>query len=160
MFQAQMASFWEGVKTDSVPAARPAFFPERAYEQLKTLGDPKGDYVIRLLLDYRLDIGAVHTLLGPNASSAQLVAVNVPESYVHWVDPGACYNQVGYYEVPNARVVYRIGGETRSFGIASMISWRGAWYIIHLGATFRVGNIPVLDNPSSGPGTSAPSSTC
>jgi hypothetical protein len=155
-----MAAFWRGVQTNDIPTAGPAFFPERAYEQVKTLGDPKGDFVIRLLLDYRLDIGAVHKLLGPNPSSAMLVGVNVPESYAHWVEAGACYNQVGYWEVPNARVIYRVGGGTRSFGIASMISWRGRWYIIHLGATFRVGNVPVIDDASSGPGTSQPSSTC
>jgi hypothetical protein len=83
----------------------------------------------------------------------------VPESYAHWVSPGACYNRVGYWEVPNARVVYRLGGELHSFGIASMISWRGVWYVVHLGAVLRTGG-GVVDDPSTGVGQPVPSSTC
>ena len=155
-----MDELWQAVVSDSVRPGLPAFFPERAYLQVKTLGDPAYDWRIRLLLDYRLDIGGAHRFVGSDATSAQLVGVRVPEAYAHWVDPGACYNRVGYWEVPNARVVFREGRHVRSFGIASMISWRGVWYVIHLGATFRVGNIPVLDDPADGPGTSAPSSSC
>ena len=75
--------------------------------------------------------------------------------------PGACYNRVGYYEVPNSRLVYREGDdEERSFGIASMISWRGVWYVVHLGAVTRRVTEGVVDDPSEGVGESAPSSTC
>jgi hypothetical protein len=111
-----------------------------------------------LVADYGLDIGAAHALLGSDPASARLLEVMVPQSYAHWVDPGACYNGVGYYEVPNARVVYRQHGEVRSFGIASMISWRGVWYVVHLGAI--VGTSGLVDDPSTGAGESAPSSTC
>jgi hypothetical protein len=76
------------------------------------------------------------------------------------VPPGVCYNDVGYYEVPNARVVYLEGGQVRSFGIASMISWRGRWYVVHLGAVLRNADVGVVDEPASGRGTSAYSSTC
>jgi hypothetical protein len=86
--------------------------------------------------------------------------VVVPSAYVHWVPPGICYNRVGHYEVPNSRLVYRTGGRVSSFGIASMISWRGVWYVVHLGAVTRSGAGGVVDDPSSGPGTPAPSSTC
>ena len=59
--------------------------------------------------------------------------------YEIWVPPGACYNSIGYWHVPGARVVYERGGATRSFGIASLISWRGDWYLVHLGAYSRNG---------------------
>ena len=84
----------------------------------------------------------------------------MPQEYAHWVSPGACYNRIGYYEVPNARVVYRLQGQVRSFGIASMISWRGVWYVVHLGAVVRAGAAGIVDDPSLGSGVSAPSSTC
>jgi hypothetical protein len=138
----------------------PAFFPERAYAQLKQIGDPEGDWSGRLVADYRVDIDAAHALLGSRASSARLLEVMVPQSYAHWVGPGACYNDVGYYEVPNARVVYRDHGEVDSFGIASMISWRGVWYVVHLGAILRPSAGGLVDDPSTGAGESAPSSTC
>ena len=92
--------------------------------------------------------------------SSDLIAVHVPTSYAHWVEPGACYNSIGYYEVPNARVVYRAGGQERSFGIASMISWRGVWYVVHLGAVLRPGEEGVVDEPATGPGAPAYSGTC
>ena len=155
-----MAALWKGIRTNSVMAALPAFFPERAYAQLKQIADPQGDWTGRLMGNYALDIGAAHALLGPDPAGARLLDVQVPQSYAHWVSSGACYNGVGYYEVPNARVVYRQDGEMRSFGIASMISWRGVWYVVHLGAILRSTAAGVVDDPSTGTGESAPSSTC
>jgi hypothetical protein len=155
-----MAALWLGVRSGSVKPAMPAFFPERAYAQLKTIGDPAGDYVGRLVQDYALDIGAAHALLGADAPRARLVDVVVPAGYAHWVSPGVCDNGVGYYEVPNSRVVYRDAGELHSFGIASMISWRGVWYVIHFGAVVRSAATGMTDDPSLGSGSPVPSSTC
>ncbi len=159
-FQTRMAALWQGISTNSVSVAMPAFFPEGAYKQVKAIADPQADFNNRLVHELSLDIGAAHGLLGAGASSAQFVSVEVPSSYAHWVSPGACYNSVGYYEVPNARLVYREGGQTSSFGIASMISWRGEWYVVHLGGVTRASDAGVVDDPSSGSGSSAPSSTC
>ena len=153
-----MSALWEAIVTGSARSGLPAFFPERAYAQVKAIADPAADYRGRLLAEYKLDIAAAHALLGRGSARAPLLGVRVPAAYAHWVDPGACYNRVGYYEVPNSRVVYRQGGEVRSFAIASMISWRGVWYVIHLGAV--VGPSGVVDDPSAGEGSSAPSSTC
>jgi hypothetical protein len=159
-FHARMGALWQGITTNSVSAAMPAFFPEGAYKQVKAIADPQADFNNRLVHEFSLDIGAAHGLLGGAAGSAQLVGVEVPSSYAHWVSPGACYNRVGYYEVPNARLVYREAGQTSSFGIASMISWRGEWYVVHLGGVTRASDTGVVDDPSSGSGSSAPSSTC
>ena len=49
--------------------------------------------------------------------------------------------------MPNARVVYREDGQIRSFGIASMISWRGVWYVVHLGAILRSSDAGAVDEP-------------
>jgi hypothetical protein len=157
-FRAEMAALWRGVTAGALRPALPAFFPESAYVQVKQIADPRGDYVQRLLGGYRADLLAAHALLGHDP--ARLLDVRVPGPYAHWVDPGACYNRVGYYEVPNARVVYTQSGQTRSFGIASMISWRGVWYVVHLGAVVPAGAGGEVDDPSAGPGVSAPSSTC
>jgi hypothetical protein len=159
-FAAEMAALWNGIVTNSVTPAMPAFFPEGAYLQLKTIGGAQSDFENRLVGDYSLDIGAAHALLGDAAAQAQLVGVNVPASYAHWVPPGVCDNDVGYFEVPNSRVVYQVNGQTQSFGIASMISWRGQWYVVHLGAVLPPGGQGVVDDPETGPGNSAPSSTC
>jgi hypothetical protein len=155
-----MGALWKGITSNSANLARPAFFPEGAYKQVKAIVDPAADYRARLLGEYGLDIAAAHALLGANASRSRLLEVRVPSAYAHWVDPGACYNRVGYYEVANSRVVYSEAGQTRSFGIASMISWRGVWYVVHLGAVARESSGGVVDDPSAGRGMSAPASTC
>ncbi len=159
-FAARMAALWSGVMTGSVQPALPAFFPESAYVTLKAESDPAADYTDRLLAEYADDLAAAHGLLGADPSAAVLVGVDVDESYGHWVPPGSCFNGVGYFEVPNARVVYAVDGQTRSFGVASMISWRGQWYVVHLGAVLRSGSGGQVDGPQSGPGTPLPSSTC
>ena len=159
-FHREMAALWGGVRADSTARALPAFFPETAYAQIKAIADPQSDWEARLVGDYRLDLAAAHQLLGADAHAARLVAVQVPAGYAHWVPPDICANRVGYYEVPNARMVYRLAGELHSFGIASMISWRGVWYVIHLGSVLRPTAVGEVDAPSAGTGISAPSSTC
>jgi hypothetical protein len=155
-----MAQLWAGVVGGSSQPALPAFFPRAAYVQLKAIGSPGSDWEGRLVRDYALDLRAAHDLLGAGAAGARLLAVRVPAGYGHWVPPGTCDNGVGYFEVPNARVVYSEGGQVRSFGIASMISWRGEWYVVHLGAVLRETEGGVVSDPSSGPGESAYSATC
>ncbi len=155
-----MQALWRGISTDSPRAAMPAFFLEQAYEQVKAEGDPAGDYVDRLLGDYRLDLAAAHALLGPHPERARLINVVVPRAFAHWVPPGACYNRLGYYEVANSRVVYGADGQVRSLGIASLISWRGVWYVVHLGAVSRSGFEGLVDDPSTGAGAPSPSLTC
>jgi hypothetical protein len=56
--------------------------------------------------------------------------------------------------------VYREDGQVRSFGIASMISWRGVWYVVHLGAILRASDSGTVDDASVGAGTSLYSGTC
>jgi len=153
-----MRDFWAGVRTGRLAVALAAFFPERAYAQVKAIADPAADYQDRLIDGYRLDLLDAHALLGPSAAQTRLLRVEVPTGYAHWVEPGTCYNRIGYYEVPNSRVVYMAGDGVRSFGIASMISWRGYWYVVHLGSV--IGGGGRVNDPEPGRGTPAPSSTC
>jgi hypothetical protein len=155
-----MRALWAGIGTGRPSLALPAFFPEGAYAQVKAIADPAADYQDRLVEDYRLDIDAAHALLQAHAGTARLLDVRVPGAYAHWVDPGVCENRVGYFEVPNSRIVYRENGELHSFGIASMISWRGVWYVVHLGAIVRGAAGGVVDDPTAGAGASLASSTC
>jgi hypothetical protein len=154
-----MDALWRGITTNSVSAALPAFFPEAAYAQVKAISDPRADWVDRLVGTYRLDIAAAHAPLHDGGARASLLRVSVPAHFAHWVGPGACYNRIGYWELPNARIVYRDGGAVRSVGIASMISWRGVWYVVHLGAVSG-DTSGTVDAPSAGPGVSTPSLTC
>ena len=156
-FRHAMADLWLAVTTGNTRFALPAFFPEAAYEQLKAIPYPAADWQDRLRYDFVLDIGAAHGLL---SRGAQLVRVIVPVSEAVWVYPGACYNTIGYWHVSGARVVYRDQGQERSFGIASLISWRGVWYVVHLGAVLRPVVTGIVDDPADGPGIPGPPGGC
>jgi hypothetical protein len=151
-FEASMQALFGAIAAATPATAQVAFFPQSAYVQLKDIGDAAGDYQERLVGDYDLDILAANAELGSGAASASLTGVDVPMQYAHW--------EVGYYEVANSRMVYTEAGVTRSFGIASLISWRGEWYVVHLGAVLRSGSGGEVLDPETGPGGSAPSSTC
>ena len=148
---------WLAVTSDQPNLALPAFFPVRAYEQVKEEFDPAGDWRNRLWVDFADDIAAAHHLTGRGAT---LVRVDVPTAQADWIGPGACSNLIGYWHVAGARVVYRRQGQVRSFGIASLISWRGDWYVVHFGAELRDSSEGVVDQPADGPGEPGPPGGC
>jgi hypothetical protein len=156
-FRNAMADLWLAVTTGNPRFGLPGFFPVAAYKQVKAEPYPAADWQDRLWYDFVLDVRAAHRLLG---SGATLDRVIVPKAYAAWVYPGACYNKIGYWHVPGARVVYREHGTERSFGIASLISWRGAWYVVHLGAVQRTAVTGIVDQPAAGPGVPGPPGGC
>src|SRR5215472_15008156 len=156
-FRSLVHDLWLAVTTGKAKYALPAFFPEAAYKQVKAIPYPDSDWQYRLWYDFTLDVAAVHPLLGKNA---KLVKVIVLDEYAAWIPPGACYKSIGYWHMPGSRVVYRQNGQVRSFGIASMISWRGDWYVIHFGAVLRSGSYGEVDDPTEGEGYPGPPGGC
>ena len=156
-FDNAMADLWLAVTTGNPRSGRPGFFPLAAYKQVKAEPYPAADWQYRLWDDFVLDVRAAHRLVG---SGARLDRVVVPMSYAAWVYPGACHNKIGYWHVPGARVVYRVHGRERSFGIASLISWRGVWYVVHLGAVQRTVMTGIVYQPAAGPGVPGPPGGC
>jgi hypothetical protein len=155
-----MTDLWTAVRTGKPRYGRPAFFPLDAYRQVKAIPFPAADWHNRLYADFRLDVAAAHSLLGAAARKARLVRVIVPAAAASWITPGICDNSIGYWHVAGPRVVYRAGGRIRSFGIASLISWRGVWYVVHLGAVLRSSAAGVVDQPAAGTGVPGPPGGC
>ncbi len=160
VFHAEMTDLWAAVVTGRARLAVQAFFPLDAYTQVKAIADPAADWHSRLLGDFRLDVAAAHHFLGRGAAGARLLRVIVPSAEAAWIDPGVCYNSVGYWHVAGARLVYREHGQVRSIGVASLISWRGRWYVVHFGAVLRAGATGVVDQPAAGPGVPGPAGGC
>ena len=156
-FKNLVHDFWLAVTTGNADYAKPAFFPEKAYQQVKAISDPAYDWQTRLWSEFALDVKAVRPLIGRDA---RLLRVIVPTQYTIWVPPGACYNNIGYWHVPGLRVVYEQGGVTRSFGITSLISWRGDWYVVHLGSYSRTAPVGIVDDAEPGPGVPGPPGGC
>ncbi|MGB6613795.1 MAG: hypothetical protein WBE95_06900, partial [Trebonia sp.] len=156
-FHNAMYDLWLAVTTGNASLALPAFFPEAAYTQIKAIADPASDWQNRLWYDFTLDVTAAHAAVGRGATFVRVIA---PSALAVWVSPGACYNSAGYWHLPGPRVVYEQGGETRSFGIASLISWRGDWYVVHFGAVLRGGAYGEVDDPEAGQGEPGPPGGC
>lgn len=156
-FKHAIHDIWLAVVTGKPEYAMPAFFPEKAYERVKAIADPAYDWRYRLWYDFTLDLAALRPYV---KHDAKFVRVLFPDQYLIWIPPGACYNNVGYWHAPGARVVYEQGGTTHSFGIASFISWRGNWYLIHFGAVVRGGGYGVVDDPETGTGVPGPPGNC
>jgi hypothetical protein len=130
-FIGRMDDLWRAIITGNPAAAQAAFFPRSAYIQVKGISDPVHDYQTRLIADYDEDIDTLHSELGGSAPSATLVGVHVPDT-AEWIRPGVEYNKGSYYRVYSSSLTYSLSGVDHTFYIASMISWRGEWYVVHL----------------------------
>ncbi len=130
-FLARMEDLWQAITTGNPAPAQAAFFPLSAYIQVKGISDPVHDYQTRLIVDYDQDIETLHAELGAQASTAVLVGVHVPAT-AQWILPGVEYNKGSYYRVYSSSMTYSVAGVDHYFYIASMISWRGEWYVVHL----------------------------
>jgi hypothetical protein len=156
----RMSILFHAITNDSLTIAEPVFFPESAYVAMKTgrIPAPASDYQDRLLAFFRLDLGAYRALFAHG--TATFVGVNANAADAAWIAPGVCENSIGYWHVPGVRLVYRARGVVRSVAVDSLISWRGVWYVVHLGPNPRPTNVGTLDAPSLGRGVAGPASGC
>jgi len=129
-----MNALWAAIVSGDTSAGS-SFFPLGAYLQVKAMSNPAADYRARLIALYDLDIHELHLKVG---SGATLLGVDVPDRSATWVTPGQEYNKGSYWRVYGTRIRYRTAtGKEGSFGIFSLISWRGQWYVVHLGPINR-----------------------
>ena len=158
---ARMATLWRDIALDSVPLGEKLFFPESAYVAMKTgrIPSPASDYVDRLIGFFRLDVAAYHAYLFAHGA-VTFLGINVNPADALWIHAGWCENSVGYWHLPGVRLVYRQGHVVRSVAVASLISWQGVWYIVHLGPNPRPSNVGTIDAPSLGPGIAGPAGGC
>jgi hypothetical protein len=156
-FHHAMQDVWLAVTTGNARLALPAFFPLAAYQKLKAIYDPTSDWDDRLWYDFTLDVHAAHQMVDPDARLQRVLVAGYDAA---WVYPGICDNSTGYWHVSGARMVYRQHGQELSIGIASLISWRGVWYVVHFGAVLRSAVTGIVDDPETGPGIPGPAGGC
>lgn len=157
----RMSTLFHDIALDSLPQAEKVFFPESAYVTMKTgqIPSPDTDYVDRLIGFLRLDLGAYHATLFSRGPSTFL-GINVNPADASWIHSGWCENSIGYWHVPGVRLVYRQNKVVRSVAVASLISWRGVWYVVHLGPNPRPRDVGIVDAPTRGPGVPGPAGGC
>jgi hypothetical protein len=132
-FDAGSQALWQAIVEDDPSLALPFFFPLSAYLQVKDISNPAGDYQNRLIANYEQDIHTLHTQLGDAASRAQFTGLSVPNDQAQWITPGVEYNKGSYWRVYGSTLDYTVDGQSHSFPVTSLISWRGQWYVVHLG---------------------------
>ncbi len=131
-FDSRMTTLANAIINNSPDTAISTFFPVTAYKQTKKNTDPAGDWNNRLIKSFREDVATANKALGPNAKSAVFTGVTVPNTAV-WVKPGEEYNVGPYWRVFKTQMNFTVDGKTVQIPIESMISWRGQWYVVHLG---------------------------
>jgi hypothetical protein len=133
-FTAGVNGLWEAIRQDRPELGLPFFFPKSAYQQVKAISDPASDYQNRLIANFEEDVHSLHAQLGADAADAKFVGITVPDDQAVFVQPGEESNKLSYWRVYGTTLQYEVGGQTGSFPVTSLISWRGQWYVVHLGA--------------------------
>ncbi len=132
-FTTGVEGLWQAVQEDRPELAMPFFFPKAAYLQVKAISDPATDYDQRLIANYEDDIHTLHAQLGAHAAGAQFGSLDVPDAQAVLVQPGEESNTLSYWRVYGSTLHYTVDGQAGSFPVTSLISWRGQWYVVHLG---------------------------
>ncbi|HEX4865427.1 MAG TPA: hypothetical protein VFV02_15260 [Acidimicrobiales bacterium] len=132
-FQSRIQALWNAIVDGDPSVGLEAFFPLSAYIQVKGISDPVHDYQTRLVANYGQDIQVLHSTVASAGESPSFVSVQVPPA-AQWIRPGVEYNKGSYWRVYGTTVTYIAGGQRRTFEVHSLISWRGEWYVVHLGA--------------------------
>ncbi|MCX6510508.1 MAG: hypothetical protein NT081_06815 [Actinobacteria bacterium] len=131
-FENRMKVLANAIITNTPDTAVSAFFPVSAYKQTKKNTDPAADWKNRLIANFKVDVADANKKLGTNAKTAVFTGVTVPATAV-WVKPGEEYNVGPYWRVFKALMNFTVDGKNVQIPIESMISWRGQWYVVHLG---------------------------
>jgi hypothetical protein len=132
-FAAGVEALWQAIRQDQPDLGLPFFFPKAAYLQVKSISDPASDYQNRLIANFTQDVHALHAQLGPDAANAQFTSITVPGDQAVWVQPGEESNKLSYWRVYGTTIQYQVDGQSGSLPVTSLISWRGEWYVVHLG---------------------------
>lgn len=132
-FKRRLESLVAALSSNQPELARPAFFPQLAYTQVKAIKDPARDWDRRLFAAFSRNIADYHARLGKPTQPLTLVRLELPEAKVKWIKPGVEGNRLGYYRVTRSKlVVAKADGQEVALELTSLISWRGEWYVVHL----------------------------
>jgi len=132
-FEKRMDLLWQAIVVNDAKIAEPTFFPSVAYEIVKDIDKPRVDWTHRLMKAFARDIGKYHKELGAEPKAATLIAVEIDDGKVKWVEPGKEGNKLGYYRVTRSGIRYRdAAGAEKRLELTSLISWRGEWFVVHL----------------------------
>lgn len=152
-------ALFNAIVAGSTAQADRVFFPQRAFFKLKAFYDPNVYYLSDLLSGFNLDVAAYRRYLLASGTPRFVGALD-QASAVTWISPGGCFNKLGYWHIGGVRIEYAYATRLFSVAIFSMISWRGVWYVVHLGAFTHPTNTGAVGAPEPGPGYPWPAGGC
>jgi hypothetical protein len=157
----QMQTLVTAMKTDSLNLGETVFFPRTAYINMKTgeIPAPASDYADRLIAFFRLDLAAYREQLYTRAATT-FVRVRANAADAAWISPGVCENRIGYWHVQGVRLEFIRDSKVVSVAVASLISWRGLWYVVHLGPNVAPWGVGKVDDFTTGVGVAGPAGGC
>ena len=155
----RLTPLWSAVSTGHLAVANGLFYPETAYVALKVgrISQPQTDWLHRLWAYYELDLSAYQHFVGAGSSFKLL---RVAPGAVSYIARGVCENNSGYWHLANLRLVFSGKNGLRSFAVASLISWNGEWFIVHLGPNPRSAHGGQVALPGTGTTPAGPVGGC
>ncbi len=133
VFDNNVNQLWSAIRSGNSQLGDQFFFPLTAYVQVKAISDPVHDYDTRLMKAYHTDLLSYHAQLNALGGTPELIGLEVPQSQAAWILPGEEYNKGSYWRVYGSELVFSEDGVRHYFPVYSLISWRGEWYVVHLG---------------------------
>ena len=129
----RMASFFTGLRDYNNAEADKAFLPKAFYVALKQGGGNEADWNNRLMTHYHQQLAELRARFRSVLPGAVYNGYSVKSATAHTVRVGAEQNKAPYWQVYTTTMAFKDkNGQPHSFVINTMISFRGAWYVVHV----------------------------
>lgn len=129
----RMASFFAGLRDYNNAEADKAFLPMPYYVVLKQGGGNEADWNNRLITHYHQQLAELRARFRSVLPSAVYNGYSVRSATAHTVPVGAEQNKAPYWQVYMTTMAFKDkAGHPHNFVINTMISFRGAWYVVHV----------------------------
>ena len=129
----RMASFFAGLRDYNNAEADKAFLPMRYYVVIKQGGGNEADWNNRLITHYHQQLAELRARFRGVLPGAVYNGYSVKSATAHTVRVGAEQNKAPYWQVYMTTMAFKDkNGHPHNFVINTMISFRGAWYVVHV----------------------------
>jgi len=129
----RMASFFAGLRDYNNAEADKAFLPMPYYVVLKQGGGNEADWNNRLITHYHQQLAELRARFRSVLPGAVYNGYSVKSATARTVRVGAEQNKAPYWQVYMTTMAFKDkNGQPHSFVINTMISFRGAWYVVHV----------------------------
>ena len=129
----RMAHLFYGLRDYNNTEADLAFLPMRYYVVLKQGGGNEADWKNRLIGHYHAQLAQLRAQFRGVLPGSTYNGYLIKSATAHTVPVGAEENKAPYWQVYMTTMAFKDkNGNSHTFIINTMISFRGAWYVVHV----------------------------